>query len=67
MCGSGSSGGKKAPVTPTYQYFPEAARSPQQQAAAVEATGAQSQASFGSELGSGAAAAPAAAKTGGGD
>jgi hypothetical protein len=63
MCGGGGSK-KPAVAAPTYQYFPEASRDPQQQAAGVVASGAQSQAGFGSELSAGAAPAAPAAKTG---
>jgi hypothetical protein len=45
-------------VTPTYSYFPESARTQQQQVAAAQTP--NTQASYGSELASGAAA-PAAA------
>ncbi len=61
MCGGGSKTQKAAPQ-PTYQYFPEASRTPQQQAAGVVATGAQSQASYGSELSGGAAPAASGMK-----
>ncbi len=51
MCGSKSKS-SPAPVTPTYQYFPEAARTPNQQAAAIEAS-QDKPAAFGSELSTG--------------
>jgi hypothetical protein len=56
MCG-GSKKSAPAPVAPTYQYYPEASRTPQQQAAAIEA-GNNSQGSFGSELTAGSQPAP---------
>lgn len=64
MCGGGSkkAAPAPAPVTPQYSYYPESARNPQQQAAGVVATGAQSNAGFGSELSTGT---PAATTTAG--
>jgi hypothetical protein len=60
MCGGGgSSKPAPKPVTPTYSYFPESARTQQQQVAAQTPN---TQASYGAELASGATA-PAAAPT----
>jgi hypothetical protein len=63
MCGGGGSKAAPKQATPQYSYFPESARSPQQQAAGVVASGAQSQAGFGSELSAGATPSASPAKT----
>lgn len=57
MCGGGGSKKKAAPATPTYQYYPEAARTPNQEAAAIEASQASTASAFGSELTTGSGAA----------
>lgn len=49
MCGGGSKKTASAPTTPTYQYYPEASRTPNQEAAAIEASKTNT-GSFGSEL-----------------
>lgn len=58
MCGGSSSKSTPKPATPTYSYFPESARTQQQQVAAAQTpnTGV----SYGSELAGAAPAAPAA-------
>lgn len=62
MCGGGKSKAP-APAAPTYQYYPEASRTPNQQAAAVEAS-QQPTGGFGSELTTGAAPSTAAKTSG---
>ena len=60
MCGGGSkSAPAPKPVTPTFSYFPESARTQQQVVAASQTP--NTQASYGSELASGGAAPAAAA------
>jgi hypothetical protein len=58
MCGGGGSKPAPKPATPTYSYFPESARTQQQQVAAAQTpnTGA----SYGSELAGAGSATPAA-------